>query len=31
MIDLAPLKASLDGKAVYIVGLGKSGMPVYEA
>ena len=31
MIGLSPIKASLNGKAVYIVGLGKSGMPVYEA
>lgn len=31
MIDLSPLKAQLGGKPIAIVGLGKSGMPVYEA
>jgi UDP-N-acetylmuramoylalanine-D-glutamate ligase len=31
MIDLSPLKEKLGGKPVYIVGLGRSGMPVHEA
>ncbi len=31
MIDLAPLKPALKNKAVLIVGLGKSGMPVFDA
>lgn len=31
MIDLSPLKEKLAGKPVYIVGLGRSGMPVHEA
>ncbi|MEZ0223223.1 MAG: UDP-N-acetylmuramoyl-L-alanine--D-glutamate ligase [Alphaproteobacteria bacterium] len=31
MISLAPLKEKLQGKAIAILGLGKSGMPVFEA
>lgn len=31
MIGLSPLKAQLDGKAVAVMGLGRSGMPVFEA
>lgn len=31
MIDLKPLKSRLDNKPVAIVGLGKSGLAVYEA
>ena len=31
MIDLSPLKEQMQGKAVAILGLGKSGMPVFEA
>ena len=31
MIDLSPLKKQMSGKTVAILGLGKSGMPVYEA
>ncbi|HYD18978.1 MAG TPA: UDP-N-acetylmuramoyl-L-alanine--D-glutamate ligase [Patescibacteria group bacterium] len=31
MIDLAPLKDKLNGKPILIVGLGKSGMPVFDA
>jgi UDP-N-acetylmuramoylalanine--D-glutamate ligase len=31
MIDLSPLKASLDGKKIAVVGLGASGLPVIAA
>lgn len=31
MIDLGPLKEKLNGKPILIVGLGKSGMPVFDA
>ena len=31
MIDLSPLKQQLNGKAIAILGLGRSGMPVFEA
>jgi UDP-N-acetylmuramoylalanine--D-glutamate ligase len=31
MIDLAKLKERMDGKQAVIVGLGKSGLPVFEA
>ncbi len=31
MIDLSPLKDKINGKPVLIVGLGKSGMPVFDA
>jgi len=31
MIDLSPLKPALQDKPILVVGLGKSGMPVYEA
>jgi UDP-N-acetylmuramoylalanine--D-glutamate ligase len=31
MIDLSPLKKDFGAKALYIVGLGKSGLPVFDA
>ncbi|MDE1152962.1 MAG: UDP-N-acetylmuramoyl-L-alanine--D-glutamate ligase [Micavibrio sp.] len=31
MIDLSPLKPALNNKPILVVGLGKSGMPVYDA
>jgi len=31
MIDLSPLKIQMNGKQAAILGLGKSGMPVFEA
>jgi UDP-N-acetylmuramoylalanine--D-glutamate ligase len=31
MIDLSPIKAQMQGKSAAILGLGRSGMPVFEA